>query len=1362
MAFRPSWTQTVRPSVTGPSKRRSIQEIEKEWANNSPEEAAGSCCRYFFLWSIPFFRHASTKLRNCEGLELDGLPAMPSWEEPLANKRKMERLWAEEMNKKSPSLARTMVRFMGTEQLLSCFGMQFQVLFQAGASMLAMSVVQEIAELANNPSDSSSALTGYVSSISIALCQLFAGLCFQCSWHVTSSVARRFWCALSAMIFEKPALLSSSARASISEGDLVNMIQQDAQQTVALLQFIVPTTIWPAFLIVSSGLLFYYLGWPFIVGFVMCIVAAFLCERVADYTSKYMRLRYFWADRRTKTLNETLQGIKTVKFAAWEEELAKRIDEIRNKELNVIWWLQFWQNASNCLSYGVPLLGLVATFLIYEATGGKLEAGKTFACVGLFEILTYAVSILPFFCMQARNVLVNLRRIQRLLGMKNEHKCDSGSLGSYVGRVSLADVCFAWNKEAGNTLEGLSLSAEPGQLITVCGRVGSGKTTFAAGVLSLADLTSGKMSVNGRTSYVPQNAQILNTTVRENILFGMEYDEERYNQVIEACALQDDLKQFVNGDDTEIGEKGVTISGGQKQRVSIARAVYANADIIVLDDPLSAMDAHVGSIVFNKCISGMLAGKTRIFCTNQLQFCTHSDRVYMLEGSRFVESGAYAELAAAAGPFAELNAALVGEHKEVEKDSTTEGEALASIMQERKPEDVTAEDVVNLKDAKDSKGEDDASEAASGEAKPPEEMGKMDTQRSSARRSSMTVEMKNIGHVGVSDFLVIAKASDSFCLALAVIFFSILPPIMKYVVNFALAEWSTAIASESSNASESEEKSFLLMYLITAAGFTVMLLVRSCLMVEYFVRSSRRLHRGMLNTILRQPMGWFDSTPIGRILNRFAHDCMNMDYILPLFMQQITLNMGTLIVAVVMASIFVPPSLVLSIFLCVTFLFLYRRYGEVAVDIQRVNMISIGPLTGAFSGFLGALDTIRAFGRVQVFVNKFVGFQTDFIKSFYWQYTLDRAIQLLVVTPLITIFVGAVGTIMVALVQNSDVLGNIITPARAGLTIALANALSFVLPFAVMLAARVEQAVVATQRINEYKSLPWEPGSRIQKVGFESGADQEWINDGELKMSDIRMRYAQDLPIVLDGVSFEARPGQKVAIVGRTGSGKSSLILVVFRMVQLEGGSVHIGSSDISKLTLPALRGNLGIIPQDCWMFSGTLRSNLDVASAYTDEQLWDALKLVQLEEQVKAFEDGLDHEVQEKGDNISMGTRQLLCLARVLLKKPKLIFMDEATASVDVKTDLVVQQTIRKSFSESTIVTIAHRLNTIIDFDRVAVMNFGKLVEYDSPHSLLSKADGHFTSLVRDSGNEAELRQRAFAAHEQVERGNAIGIETI
>mmetsp|Transcript_79417 Transcript_79417/g.138641 ORF Transcript_79417/g.138641 Transcript_79417/m.138641 type:complete len:352 (+) Transcript_79417:1-1056(+) len=351
---------------------------------------------------------------------------------------------------------------------------------------------------------------------------------------------------------------------------------------------------------------------------------------------------------------------------------------------------------------------------------------------------------------------------------------------------------------------------------------------------------------------------------------------------------------------------------------------------------------------------------------------------------------------------------------------------------------------------------------------------------------------------------------------------------------------------------------------------------------------------------------------------------------------------------------------------------------------------------------------------------------------------------------------------MVALVQNSDVLGNIITPARAGLTIALANALSFVLPFAVMLAARVEQAVVATQRINEYKSLPWEPGSRIQKVGFESGADQEWINDGELKMSDIRMRYAQDLPIVLDGVSFEARPGQKVAIVGRTGSGKSSLILVVFRMVQLEGGSVHIGSSDISKLTLPALRGNLGIIPQDCWMFSGTLRSNLDVASAYTDEQLWDALKLVQLEEQVKAFEDGLDHEVQEKGDNISMGTRQLLCLARVLLKKPKLIFMDEATASVDVKTDLVVQQTIRKSFSESTIVTIAHRLNTIIDFDRVAVMNFGKLVEYDSPHSLLSKADGHFTSLVRDSGNEAELRQRAFAAHEQVERGNAIGIETI
>jgi ABC-type multidrug transport system fused ATPase/permease subunit len=519
-------------------------------------------------------------------------------------------------------------------------------------------------------------------------------------------------------------------------------------------------------------------------------------------------------------------------------------------------------------------------------------------------------------------------------------------------------------------------------------------------------------------------------------------------------------------------------------------------------------------------------------------------------------------------------------------------------------------------------------------------------------------------------------------------------------------------------------------------------------------------------------MSWFDSTPIGRILNRFGFDTMQMDQYLPMFGQFWSLSAGTTVVTIFLSSVFVPPSIILSVALLVFFSLLYMRYGEISVELQRLNMMSIGPLTGAFSGFLGALDTIRAFDRVQLFVDRFVGYQRDFITTFYWQYTLDRAVQLIVMAPLVTIFVTTISVLLIAFSQSSGYLGELVTPARAGMIVAFANQLGLLFPLTVMLTARLEQSMVATQRVNEYKTMKWEAGA-IQKVKRPSGKaiepDSQWLMHGELKMSDISMRYNEDLPLVLNGVSIDAKPAQKIGIVGRTGSGKSSLVLVVFRMVQADG-NVTIDSSDISKMSLPALRGSLGIIPQDCWMFSGTIRNNLDVGGAFTDDQLWDVLRLVQLEDQVKEFENGLEHTVNEKGENMSMGTRQLLCLARVLLKKPKLIFMDEATASVDVKTDMLVQETIRTSFPESTIITIAHRLNTVIDFDRIAVMDAGKLVEFGHPHDLLANEDGYFTKLVHNSGAEQELRQRALAAagakpdsaSAAPDRGDAISVASI
>eukprot|EP00928_Gymnodinium_smaydae_P020787 TRINITY_DN18039_c0_g1_i2.p1 TRINITY_DN18039_c0_g1~~TRINITY_DN18039_c0_g1_i2.p1 ORF type:complete len:864 (-),score=185.43 TRINITY_DN18039_c0_g1_i2:187-2778(-) len=829
-------------------------------------------------------------------------------------------------------------------------------------------------------------------------------------------------------------------------------------------------------------------------------------------------------------------------------------------------------------------------------------------------------------------------------------------------------------------------------------------------------------------------------------------DEEWYDKVLQACALKEDLKQFEHGDRTEIGERGITISGGQKQRVAIARAAYSNADVMIFDDPLSAMDAHVGRQVFENCFKGLLGKKTRIFFTNQLQFCVDCNKVYMLENGQVAESGTYRELVARSppGPFGVFLQSMVGDAAEQAEEGTGGKADDTSTDASKEPAGAASkaeEAEQKLPAAEAEKSEEKKAEEAKEPAKAPAEAA--DKDKASKGGKLMSKETKKNERIGIGDWMTIARASKATFLGVMVIVFTLVAPLFQYGTNFFLSLWTDRLLDESgstTNKDPFEDMVPSILFMSSAVAFGLCLVVRGLFCLLYFLKSSRNLHRAMLAGTVRQTMTWFDTTPVGRILNRFGNDVNLMDSMLPMLFQMWSLLFGRVIVVVIVAGITAPPALLLSLGLLFGAKIVYGYYGALALDMQRVQMMALSPLLAAQSGFLGALDTIRCFDRVDVFVRRFFRQQYDFVKTFYWQFSLDRAMQAILTAFAVSIFFSGVAALLLTLAVYETPLSALVSPGNAGLVLAFCSMLAFQIPVTIFMTARVEAMMAGVQRVAEYRDLATEDSLQKQR----DPVAPNWPSNSDLKLNDVQMRYSEDLPLVLKGVNFSVTRGERVAIVGRTGSGKSSILLSCFRMMEVTGGSIELDGVNIAKAPLARLRAGLGVIPQDSWLFSGTIRSNLDVYGKHSDEEIWTVLRHVHLEDQVKAFELGLDHEVREKGENLSVGTSQLLCLARVLLKRPMLLFMDEATASVDSESDGLVQETLRKPGvlpDGCSIVTIAHRLQTVIDYDKIVVLHHGEVVEIGRPIDLLDKEGGHFAKLVASTGESSakELRRRGM-----------------
>jgi len=870
-----------------------------------------------------------------------------------------------------------------------------------------------------------------------------------------------------------------------------------------------------------------------------------------------------------------------------------------------------------------------------------------------------------------------------------------------------------------------SFTVQPGELLAVVGMVGSGKSSVLAAILGNMNSVQGDLAVGGSIAYCAQQPWIQNATVRDNIIFGSVYDEDRFRAVVASCALKQDLERLPGGEHCEVGERGITLSGGQKARISLARAVYSGADLFLLDDPLSAVDAHVGKHLFTKCIAGFIKSKTRVLVTNQLACLRECDRILMLENGQVAALGTFETLCATNESFAELTSLYGSEQYEADaEDSAAESKDDDQPMASPTlagPGVPTTLEKVELDPVGQDKEKANAKEA--------ECQGKKDGQL-------ISKEDRAEGAVGWQVYMTYARAGG-IKLSIFILCFFLVVDGLRGASEFFLAGWATESGdNEKSGQADDDTSGKAGLYAgLTCAGL-LLTFARSFLYTILNMTASRSLHNALLLSLVHATTSFYDTTMLGRITNRFSRDVEKMDMPLRMVTQMFLMTCSEFLLAVVTIAI-ATKGVMLGLMLPLVYIYkrIHGYFTKSSIEMQRLESLTRTPIFNQFAETLEGFHTIRAYGRASEclsLMTQRIDSNTVCVmclrNSFGW---LGVRVDML----------GAVlgFAVVVMCISFQDFLPT----GWVGLSLLYATSVIHTLKMLTTAAAEMESNFNSVERIAEYTDpvvVPQEPDYIIEDCRPPAG----WPSAGQLSFQDIALRYREG-PMVLRNVSFTIQPGERVGVCGRTGAGKSSLLVALFRLEEICNGKILIDGQDICRFGVRDARQHLAIIPQDPVLFQGTVRYNLDPLEEHNDQDLYEALDHVRMREVVQGMPDGLAATIQEFGGNFSIGQRQLICMARALLRRPKILLMDEATASVDLETDMVIQNTLRNELGQCTVLTIAHRLNTIIDYDKILVMAAEELpngergpgtsAEYDAPADLLRNPNGLFRKLVEDSG---------------------------
>ncbi|XP_053551240.1 multidrug resistance-associated protein 1 isoform X2 [Bombina bombina] len=1158
---------------------------------------------------------------------------------------------------------------------------------------------------------------GYLYTALLFLCACIQTLVLHKYFHICFVTGMRLKTAIIGVVYRKALVISNASRRTSTVGEIVNLMSVDAQRFMDLATYI--NMIWsaPLQVILALYLLWQNLGPSVLAGVAVMILLVPVNAVIAVKTKKYQVVQMKCKDNRIKVMNEILNGIKVLKLYAWEIAFKEKVLGIRQQELEVLKKSAYLAAVGTFTWVCAPFLVALSTFAVYILIdeNNVLDAEKAFVSLALFNILRFPLNMLPMVISSMVQTSVSLKRLRVFL---SHEELDPDSVIRDVPKnaegsiVSIRDATFSWSRNDPPSLKEISVSIPEGSLIAVVGQVGCGKSSLLSALLGEMEKREGSVAVKGSIAYVPQQAWIQNASLKDNVMFGRETYEPLYKRVIDACALLPDLEILPSGDRTEIGEKGVNLSGGQKQRVSLARAVYCNADVYLLDDPLSAVDAHVGRHIFDNVIgpNGLLKDKTRILVTHGVSYLPQMDSIIVMVDGKITEVGSYQDLLKQDGAFAEFlrtyaNAEQNKDHEEVPSTPITDDRHLENGTLVKEKADRSLQRQLS----------------ASSDTKSMHQNSTSDLQKSGAEKEDWKLTEADKAQTGRVKFSVFWEYMKAIGLVLSFlsIFLFICNHVSSLSSNYWLSLWTD---DEVINGTQPKSKMRLSVYgaLGISQGFAVF--GYSTTVSLGGVLASRYLHMDLLHNVLRFSMNFFERTPSGNLVNRFSKEIDTIDSTIP---QIIKMFMGSLfnvigaciiiLVATPIVAVIIPP-------LGVLYFFVQRFYVASSRQLKRLESVSRSPVYSHFNETLLGTSVIRAFGEQKQFI-KISDFRVDENQRAYYPSIVSNrwlAIRLEFVGNCIVLFAS-----LFAVVSR-----NTLSPGLVGLSISYALQITTYLNWLVRMSSELETNIVAVERVKEYSEMEKE----AEWTNAQAAPAEDWPHEGKIEFRGYGLRYREDLDLALKNINVTIHGGEKIGIVGRTGAGKSSLTLGLFRINEPAAGEIIIDGYNIAKIGLHDLRFKITIIPQDPVLFSGSLRMNLDPFDKYTDEDIWTALNLAHLKTFVSGLAEKLNHECAEGGENLSIGQRQLVCLARALLRKTKILVLDEATAAVDLETDGLIQSTIRTEFKDCTVITIAHRLNTIMDYTRVIVLDKGQIVEFDSPSNLLQRR-GIFYSMAKDSG---------------------------
>ncbi|XP_046619595.1 ATP-binding cassette sub-family C member 4-like isoform X2 [Neodiprion virginianus] len=1175
-------------------------------------------------------------------------------------------------------------------------------------------------------------------------------------------IGGRIRVAVCSLVYRKALNLSMTALGETAPGKVVNLVANDVNRFDVVSVFLHYLWSAPISTLIITYFLYNKAGWAGIIGIAAVFIVVPLQSYLGKLSSKYRLQTALKTDERVQLMDEIVSGVQVIKMYAWEKPFCALIELARKLELRVVTKTSYLRGIYMSFNLFTTRMALWGTMIAMVLFDQELTADTIFVISAYFNILAQTMSsMFVRGVAETAECMVAVRRLQyflmydefqKVIGhtkYSSENNISRGSMQSvnqapksdlpYIDdeltdksavpddysrekangvailasdllkdtvdlvnekSKSVMDNKIALNKEQWaikltnvtakwepyspeNTLDSVNLQFDKGKLYAVIGMVGAGKSSLLSVLLGELPLSETKefsdVIVKGSLSYAGQDAWVFGATVRQNIIFGQPYERQRYHRVTKACALLSDFEQFSQGDLTIVGDRGSSLSGGQRARINLARAVYRQADIYLLDDPLSAVDAHVGKHLFEECIQRYLAGKTRILVTHQLQYLQGVDAIILLNQGRAEIFSNYHELLASYPDYE----ALVG----------TMGEGDGSASERGLPSE---------------KGMRRQYSSTSHRSQTPDASGSIDTDMEDEEEDSKgldTVEGTSRGTIQGSVFLKYFQAGGSLFIAFIVAVLFIATQVAASLNDMFVSYWvdkeesrrmislsshegldinDTGEGTNTTNLLQLSRDTQILLstetYMYIYTGILVALFVaaigRSMLFYKLCMWSSQSLHDRMFGSLIRTSMRFFDTNPSGRILNRFSKDMGAIDELLPKALldagQVIMLMIGSLIVASTVNYLFLIPVVIMG----AIFAWIRKIYLRTSKNVKRLEGIN-------FSG------------------------------------------------------------------------------SQVGLAITQAMALTGVIQWGMRQSAEVANQLMSVERVIEYTQLAPEPNLRDKGITKKRKAKsmsqqpppppQDWPSYGCIRLIDVYMRYVEDEAPVLKGLNLVIRPGEKVGIVGRTGAGKSSLISALFRLAKIEG-SMQIDDIDTGSICLEDLRARISIIPQDPVLFSGTLRRNLDPFEEFPDRLLWEALDEVELKDAITTGANGLDSRVLKGGSNYSVGQRQLVCLARAILRNNRILMLDEATANVDPHTDALIQRTIRTKFASCTVLTVAHRLNTIMDSDKVLLMDRGRMAEYDHPYLLLQNEYGHFSSMVKETGRAmyeqlAKIAEQSYKA---------------